>query len=116
MILFGIEAPATPPPPRRNVMRAGSGHADDPQARTQQPEPAADPSRAPGGRVTWHSDLLTRVDQLDWLRRLNDWLTGALGPVRERYQDNLVLELLHGGRWVGHPLHPGLSKGPIRRV
>ena len=94
-------------------MRAGSGHADDPQAGTQQPEPVADPSRAPSWLVTWHSDLLTRVDQLDWLRRLNDWLTGALGPVRERYQDNLVLELLHGGRWVGHPLHPALSDLPI---
>jgi nitrite reductase/ring-hydroxylating ferredoxin subunit len=94
-------------------MRAGSGHADDPQAGTQQPESAADPSHAPGWLVTWHSDLLTRVDQLDWLRRLNDWLTGVLGPVRERYQDNLVLELLHGGRWVGHPLHPALSDLPI---
>ena len=71
-------------------MRTGSGHADDPPAATQQAEPAADPSRAPRWLVTWHGDLLTRVDQLDWLRRLNDWLTAVLGPVRERYQDNLV--------------------------
>ncbi len=94
-------------------MRTGSGQADDPPAATQQPEPAADPSHAPGWLVTWHSDLLTRVDQLAWLRRLNDWLAAVLVPVRERYQDNLVLELLHGGRWVGHPLHPALSDLPI---
>jgi nitrite reductase/ring-hydroxylating ferredoxin subunit/uncharacterized membrane protein len=40
-------------------------------------------------------------------------LTAVLGPVRERYQDNLVVELLHGGRWAGHPLHPALSDLPI---
>src|SRR6202011_5009648 len=51
--------------------------------------------------------------QLGWLRTLNDRLTAVLGPVRERHQDNLVLELLHGGRWVGHPLHPALSDLPI---
>jgi uncharacterized membrane protein len=37
----------------------------------------------------------------------------VLVPVRERHQDNLVLELLHGGRWVGHSLHPALSDLPI---
>jgi nitrite reductase/ring-hydroxylating ferredoxin subunit/uncharacterized membrane protein len=94
-------------------MRTGSGQAGDPPAATQQAEPATDPPAAASRLVTWHGDLLTRVDQLDWLRGLNDWLTAVLGPVRERYQDNLVLELLHGGRWVGHPLHPALSDLPI---
>jgi nitrite reductase/ring-hydroxylating ferredoxin subunit/uncharacterized membrane protein len=37
----------------------------------------------------------------------------VLVPLRERHQDNLALELLHGGRWVGHPLHPALSDLPI---
>jgi nitrite reductase/ring-hydroxylating ferredoxin subunit/uncharacterized membrane protein len=94
-------------------MRTGSDQASDPPAVTQRAGPASDP---PGDRswlVTWHGDLLTRVDQLGWLRSLNDWLTGVLGPFRERYQDNLALELLHGGRWVGHPLHPALSDLPI---
>jgi nitrite reductase/ring-hydroxylating ferredoxin subunit/uncharacterized membrane protein len=34
-------------------------------------------------------------------------------PLRERYQDNLALELMHGGRWAGHPLHPALSDLPV---
>ena len=53
------------------------------------------------------------LDRLGWLRTLSDWLTGALVPFRERHQDNLALELLHGGRWAGHPLHPALSDLPI---
>jgi nitrite reductase/ring-hydroxylating ferredoxin subunit/uncharacterized membrane protein len=63
--------------------------------------------------VTWHSDVVAWVDRLGWLATLNDALTAALGPVRERYQDHIVLELLHGGRWAGHPLHPALSDLPI---
>src|SRR6266496_3881284 len=38
---------------------------------------------------------------------------GERGASSERHQDNLVLELLHGGRWAGHPLHPALSDLPI---
>jgi nitrite reductase/ring-hydroxylating ferredoxin subunit/uncharacterized membrane protein len=94
-------------------MRTGSGHAGDPPAATQQAEPAADPAAAASRLVTWHGDVLTQIDQLDWLRSLNDWLTAVLGPLRERYQDNLAVELLHGGRWIGHPLHPALSDLPI---
>lgn len=60
-----------------------------------------------------HGDLAARLDRLGWLRTLSDRLTGVLGPLRERHQDNLVLELLHGGRWAGHPLHPALSDLPI---
>src|SRR5580704_5229777 len=41
------------------------------------------------------------------------WLTAVLGPWRERHQGNPVLELMHGGRWLGHPLHPALSDLPI---
>jgi nitrite reductase/ring-hydroxylating ferredoxin subunit/uncharacterized membrane protein len=95
-------------------MQAGSGQAGDPPAAaTQQAEPA---TAAPSGStrlVAWHGDLVAWVDQLGWLGTVNDWLTGALGPFRERHQDDLALELLHGGRWVGHPLHPALSDLPI---
>jgi nitrite reductase/ring-hydroxylating ferredoxin subunit len=94
-------------------MRTGSGQADDPAAVTQQAEPPADASFAATRLVTWHGDLLVWVDQIGWLRSLNDWLTAVLGPFRERHQDNLALELLHGGRWAGHPLHPALSDLPI---
>jgi nitrite reductase/ring-hydroxylating ferredoxin subunit len=94
-------------------MRTGSGQADDPQAVGQQAEPAASSPFATRRLVAWHSDLTARIDRLGWLRALSDWLTGVLGPVRERHQDNLALELLHGGRWAGHPLHPALSDLPI---
>src|SRR6266487_84493 len=85
----------------------------DSPAATQQAEPAADPPSATTRLVTWHDDLVVWVDQLGWLHTVNDWLTAALVPFRERHQDNLALELLHGGRWVGHPLHPALSDLPI---
>jgi nitrite reductase/ring-hydroxylating ferredoxin subunit len=94
-------------------MGTGSGQADDPAAVGQLAEPAISSSSAPARLVAWHSDLAAWLDRLGWLRALSDWLTGVLGPVRERHQDNLVLELLHGGRWVGHPLHPALSDLPI---
>src|SRR6516162_11799742 len=94
-------------------MRKGSGQADDPAVADQRAEPAiTSPSTTPW-LVAWHGDLAAWLDQLGWLRTVSDWLTGVLGPFRERYQDNLVLELLHGGRWVGHPLHPALSDLPI---
>jgi nitrite reductase/ring-hydroxylating ferredoxin subunit/uncharacterized membrane protein len=93
-------------------MRTSSGQADDPPAAAQEAEPA---TGAPFATrlVTWHSDIVAWVDRLGWLRTLNDQLTAVLGPVRERHQDNLVVELLHGGRWAGHPLHPALSDLPI---
>ena len=94
-------------------MRTGSGQADHPPAAGQQGEPAISSPCADTWLVAWHSDLAAWLDQLGWLRTVSDWLTGVLGPFRERYQDNLVIELLHGGRWVGHPLHPALSDLPI---
>jgi nitrite reductase/ring-hydroxylating ferredoxin subunit/uncharacterized membrane protein len=94
-------------------MHTGSSQADDPPAAVQQAEPAISTPSTATRLVDWHNDLADWVDRLDWLRTLSDWLTGALGPVRERHQDNLAIELLHGGRWVGHPLHPALSDLPI---
>lgn len=93
-------------------MRTGSGRTGDPPAAAQQAEPATESPLA-SRLVTWHGDVVAWVDQLGWLRGLNDWLTAELGPVRERYQDNLALELMHGGRWLGHPIHPALSDLPV---
>jgi nitrite reductase/ring-hydroxylating ferredoxin subunit/uncharacterized membrane protein len=93
-------------------MRAGSGHGDPPAA-ARQAEPAAGRPSGAARLVTWHSDLEAWLDGLGWLATLNNQLTAVLGPLRERHQDNLVLELLHGGRWIGHPLHPALSDLPI---
>jgi nitrite reductase/ring-hydroxylating ferredoxin subunit/uncharacterized membrane protein len=75
--------------------------------------PADGPPQAGNRLVSWHGDLLEWLDRLGWLRGLSDQLTGVLDPFRERHQDNLILELLHGGRWAGHPLHPALSDLPI---
>ena len=94
-------------------MRPGSGPAGDPPAAGQPAGPAIGSAAATTPWVAWHGDLAAWVNRLGWLRTTSDWLTGVLGPVRERYQDNPVLELLHGGRWVGHPLHPALSDLPI---
>jgi nitrite reductase/ring-hydroxylating ferredoxin subunit len=85
----------------------------DSPAATQQAEPAAGPPSATTWLVTWHDDLVVWVDQLGWLRAVNDWLAAVLVPFRERHQDNLALELMHGGRWAGHPLHPALSDLPV---
>ena len=94
-------------------MRAANGRADESPAATQKAEPGNGSPFATARLVTWHSDLVAWVDRLGWLRSLSDWLTGVLGPVRVRHQDSLGVELLHGGRWVGHPLHPALSDLPI---
>jgi nitrite reductase/ring-hydroxylating ferredoxin subunit len=82
-------------------------------AAAQQAAPAAGPPSGPGPLVAWHGDLVAWVDQIGWLRTLNDWLAAELVPLRERYQDNPALELMHGGRWLGHPLHPALSDLPV---
>jgi nitrite reductase/ring-hydroxylating ferredoxin subunit len=94
-------------------MRTGSGQADDPPSAGQQAEPAVSPPSDTSRLVAWHGDLTAWLDRLGWLRTLSDQLTAVLGPVRERHQDSLVVELLHGGRWVGHPLHPALSDLPV---
>ena len=94
-------------------MGTGCDQADDPPTAGQEAEPDIGSPFAGTWLVSWHSDLVAWLDRLGWLRTLSDQLTAVLGPVRERHQDNLVLELLHGGRWVGHPLHPALSDLPI---
>jgi nitrite reductase/ring-hydroxylating ferredoxin subunit len=94
-------------------MRRGSGQTDAPPSASQQAKPAISVTSAATPMVTWHSDVTAWLDQLGWLRTLSDQLTALLAPIRERHQDNLVVELLHGGRWAGHPLHPALSDLPI---
>ena len=94
-------------------MRPGSDRADDPPAAGPQPGPASGSPSAATALVDWHGDLMAWVDRLGWLRTLSDRMAAVLVPVRERHQDNLVLELTHGGRWIGHPIHPALSDLPI---
>jgi nitrite reductase/ring-hydroxylating ferredoxin subunit len=94
-------------------MRTGSDQAGDPSTADQRAEPTVSSLLSSTRLVSWHGDLTTWLDHLGWLRTLSDRLTGVLGPFRERHQDNLVLELMHGGRWIGHPLHPAMSDLPI---
>ena len=98
-------------------MAAGTGQAGEPAAVNQQAgttqQAAPSPAAATDPWATWHHDLIAQVDRWGWLRTLNDRLTAMLGPWRERYRDNPLLELMHGGRYLGHPLHPALSDLPI---
>ena len=94
-------------------MRTGSGQAGNPPVAGREAEPPGGASPGVTWLVTWHGDLVARLDRLGWLRTFNDQLTGLLEPVRQRYQDNLLLELMHGGRWLGHPIHPALSDLPV---
>ncbi len=63
--------------------------------------------------TTWHQDAFTAVGRWSWLQGLNDRVTAVVDPVYDRHRGNLLVELMHGGRWVGHSLHPALSDLPI---
>ena len=63
--------------------------------------------------ITWHQDLFTAVGRWRWLHALNDGVSRVVQPLYERYRDHAAVDLLHGGRWVGHALHPALSDLPI---
>jgi len=63
--------------------------------------------------TTWHQELFTAVGRWQWLQAFNDRVTGVVEPLYDRYRNNLALELLHGGRWVGHSVHAALSDLPI---
>ncbi len=63
--------------------------------------------------TTWHRDAFAAMGRWTWLQTLNDRVTAVVDPVYHRHRGNLLLELMHGGRWVGHSLHPALSDLPI---
>ena len=96
-------------------MSAGTGQAEGsaPAPQPAQPGAPATSANATVPTANWHHEIVSRIDRWAWIRTLNDQLTAVLGPWRERHQDNPVLELMHGGRWLGHPLHPALSDLPI---
>ncbi len=70
---------------------------------------------APGGSwlTTWHESFFKAMGQWPWLSTLNDRVSAVTQPVYDRHRDNLVVELMHGGRWAGHSLHAALSDLPI---
>jgi nitrite reductase/ring-hydroxylating ferredoxin subunit/uncharacterized membrane protein len=72
------------------------------------PQPSG-PSRV----ATWHQEFFAAVGRWPWLAEVNDSVSGVVQPVYDRFRGNLAVELLHGGRWAGHALHPALSDLPI---
>ncbi len=67
----------------------------------------------PSALATWHQDFFAAVEKWPWLSALNDSVSGVVQPLYDRFRGNLAVELLHGGRWAGHALHPALSDLPI---
>jgi nitrite reductase/ring-hydroxylating ferredoxin subunit len=62
---------------------------------------------------TWHQELFSGLEHWAWLHALNDRVSAVLQPLHDRYQGTLAVEALHGGRWLGHSLHPALSDLPV---
>ncbi|MGE3285434.1 MAG: Rieske 2Fe-2S domain-containing protein [Pseudonocardia sp.] len=63
--------------------------------------------------TTWHHHMFAAIGRWPWLRDINEQVTTVVGPLYDRYRDTLAVELMHGGRWAGHALHPALSDLPI---
>lgn len=76
----------------------------------QEPSPAVTITRR---LTTWHQDVFAAMQRWPWLSDLTDRTTAVVDPVYDRYRGTLPVELMHGGRWVGHSLHPALSDLPI---
>ena len=74
---------------------------------------AATEAGAASRLTTWHQELFSAVGRWQWLEGLNDGVSGVVQPLYDRHRDNLAVELMHGGRWAGHALHPALSDLPI---
>jgi nitrite reductase/ring-hydroxylating ferredoxin subunit/uncharacterized membrane protein len=63
--------------------------------------------------TTWHQDAFKEVERWPWLHVLNERVSAVTQPLYDRHRDNIVVELMHGGRWASHSLHAALSDLPI---
>ncbi len=63
--------------------------------------------------TTWHQELFTAVERWPWLHAINERVSAVTQPLYDRHRDNVVVELMHGGRWAGHTVHAALSDLPI---
>lgn len=70
-------------------------------------------TEGPLGVTTWHRHLFARVERWPWLKSLEESVSAVSQPLYDRHRDNLLVELMHGGRWSGHSLHAALSDLPI---
>lgn len=77
------------------------------------PDAQPDPIRSASRLTTWHGDLFAAVERWPWLRRLEEDVSAVTQPLYDRHRGDLAVELLHGGRWVGHSAHTALSDLPI---
>src|ERR1700755_1010421 len=93
-------------------MTADTGQADG-SAPATQPAALTGTASALARLESWHHDVIEGGDGWGWIRTLDHTRAARRAPGRVRYQDTPVLELMHGGRWLGHPLPPALSDLPI---
>lgn len=73
----------------------------------------AAPTTGASRLTTWHQDVFAAMGRWRWLQALDGSVAGVLQPLYDRHRDNLVVELMHGGRWAGHSVHTALSDLPI---
>lgn len=63
--------------------------------------------------ITWHQEVFNRIERWPWLHTLTEGASGLVLPLYDRHRDNVLVELMHGGRWAGHSVHAALSDLPI---
>jgi nitrite reductase/ring-hydroxylating ferredoxin subunit/uncharacterized membrane protein len=80
---------------------------------TSTAEPSGPEGTGGSSLTTWHRDFFAAAGQWKWLSTLNDRVSAVTQPLYDRHRDNLLVELMHGGRWTGHSLHAALSDLPI---
>src|SRR2546421_1232985 len=63
----------------------------------------------PGTMVaSWPARVIGPLEEMTWLDRLGNTVSGWLEPVLARPEADRVTDFLHG-RWLGHALHPILT-------
>jgi nitrite reductase/ring-hydroxylating ferredoxin subunit/uncharacterized membrane protein len=76
--------------------------------------PRSGPGESSGSALTtWHGTVFAAIADWAWLSALEERVSALSQPLYDRHRDNLVVELMHGGRWTGHSLHAALSDLPI---
>ncbi len=64
-------------------------------------------------RTDWHERFFSALGRSSRLQELDTRVAAVALPVYDRHRDDVVVELMHGGRWAGHSLHAALSDLPI---
>lgn len=80
--------------------------------RTDAPTVVADPERPATLQSSWTARIIGPLEEMRWLDRVGDTVTGWLQPLLDRPDAARAKDLLHG-RWLGHALHPVMTDLPI---